>query len=53
MEIAGIIVMSIGVGGVLASTIAEIKMREPIYALLMKVFPIVFGIGCFLFSLGS
>lgn len=46
MRIAAIILMVIGSFGVGAATLLEIKHHEPIYAILMKVFPWIFGIGC-------
>lgn len=42
----GIILMSLGVVGIGISTGLEIKYKEPVYAILMKIFPMIFGIGC-------
>lgn len=49
MQLLGLIVMIIGSGGIVASTILEIKTREPVYALMMKIFPLIFSLGAVLF----
>jgi len=51
MQLIGLVVMTIGSGGIVASTILEIKTRAPIYTLMMKIFPWVFGVGAIIFSL--
>ena len=48
----GFVIMGLGVAGVITSTVFEIKTREPIHALLMKIFPTVFGVGCVIWSFG-
>ena len=52
MVLFGQILTITGVAGILISTALEIKRREPIYALLMKVTPMVFAIGLFMWTLG-
>lgn len=52
MVLAGLITMIIGVGGILVSVIMEIKTKEPVFLILMKVFPTVFGVGAVLYGLG-
>jgi len=47
----GIGVMVVGVAGIIYSTYMEVRLKEPIYALLMKIFPVVFAVGIVLFSL--
>lgn len=42
----GLIIMVVGIGGIISSTILEWKRKEPIYALLMKIFPAIFAVGC-------
>lgn len=49
MQLIGLIAMVVGSGGIIASTILEIKTREPVYALLMKVFPLIFSLGAVLY----
>lgn len=51
MIITAIILMTLGSFGVGAATLLEIKHREPIYMILMKVFPWIFGIGAVLLAL--
>ena len=51
MRIAAIILMTIGSFGVGAATLLEIKHHEPIYMILMKVFPWLFGVGAILLAL--
>lgn len=47
----GLLLMGIGSIGEIAAVILEIKKREPIYAIMMKIFPWVFAVGAVLFSL--
>lgn len=49
MQLFGLIVMVIGSGGIVSSVIMEIKTREPVYALMMKIFPCILSIGAVLF----
>jgi hypothetical protein len=51
MIIAGITLLSLGVVGVISSTIMEWKQHARIYALLMKVFPTIFAIGAICFGI--
>lgn len=51
MQLFGLIVMAIGSGGIVASVIMEIRTREPVYALMMKIFPLIFSIGAVFFFL--
>lgn len=45
----GLGIMIFGAVGIVVSTALEIKRKEPIYALLMKIFPLIFAIGCALY----
>jgi len=45
MIAVAIVLMTIGSIGVCAAVLLEMKHQEPIYKLLMKAFPWVFGIG--------
>lgn len=47
----GLIIMAIGAGGIIMSTIFEIKTKAKVYEIMMKVFPLVFAIGVLLWSL--
>ena len=40
-----LILLYIGSIGVLGAVIMEIKAKEPVYMIMMKVFPWVFGVG--------
>lgn len=46
----GMIVMTIGAGGIIASTIFEIHTKKKLYEIMMKVFPLVFAIGAIMWS---
>ena len=48
----GLIIMAIGVGGILISTAFEIKVREPIYSIIIKISCLVFTIGSLLWKVG-
>lgn len=50
MLIAGIVVLSLGVGALVASTYMEWKRHEPVYALLIKVSTGLLAIGAILFG---
>ncbi len=52
MLAAGIALMAIGSFGVGAAVLMEIRTREPVYKVLMKVFPWVFGVGAVVLALG-
>lgn len=45
MVLAGIILLALGSIGVCSAVALEIKYHEPIYKLLMKIFPWIFGAG--------
>lgn len=45
MFAAAIALMAIGSLGVGGAVFMEIKTKEPVYKVLMKVFPWVFGVG--------
>lgn len=51
MRVAAIILMTIGSFGVCAAVLLEIKHHEPIYSLLMKIFPWIFGVGAVILAL--
>lgn len=51
MLVAGIALLAIGSLGVGAAVVMEIITREPIYKVLMKVFPWVFGVGAVVLAL--
>lgn len=51
MAIVGIILLALGSFGVGAAVLMEIKTHEPIYKILMKVFPWVFGVGAILLGI--
>ena len=53
MQLAGFIIMAAGAGGIIFSTIMEIRFREPVYALLMKIMPLIFSIGTVIFTMGK
>jgi len=48
----GLVIMAIGAGGIIASTIFEIRTRAKVYEIMMKVFPLCFAVGCLLWTLG-
>jgi len=47
----GLVIMAVGAGGIVASTIFEIRTKAKIYELMMKIFPLVFALGALLWSL--
>jgi len=49
MSIAGLILMGVGTVGVCGATMLEWITGEPIYKIMMKIFPLIFAIGCFLY----
>jgi hypothetical protein len=50
MLILAIFLLALGSVGEIAAVILEIIKKEPIYALMMKVFPWVFGLGAVLLA---
>ena len=52
MALAGLIIMGLGSFGVGGAVIMEIRKKEPIYMVLMKIFPWLIGLGGLLFGLG-
>jgi len=52
MAAAGIILLAIGSVGVCGAVLLEMKYREPIYRVLMKVFPWLIGLGSLLLGVG-
>jgi hypothetical protein len=51
MLAAAIILMTIGSFGVGAAVLLELKHHEPIYMLLIKIFPWIFGVGAVLLGI--
>jgi hypothetical protein len=45
MAIAGIVLLAIGSVGVCSAVILEVKYHEPLYKVMMKIFPWIFGVG--------
>jgi len=52
MAAAGIVLLAIGSVGICGAVLLEIKYREPIYKLLMKVFPWFIALGGILLGVG-
>ena len=50
MNIVGIALMAIGSLGIGAAVVMEIITREPVYKVLMKIFPWFFGVGAILLA---
>ena len=46
----GLGVMIFGAAGVTVSLVLEIRLKEPIYGLMMKIFPLIFALGCLLYE---
>ena len=53
MFIAGIIITALGTAGIFAAVGMELKMHEPKYHILMKIFPWLIGVGLALIGLGA
>ena len=53
MLAVGMTFLGIGSIGVVASVILEIKKKEPIYMLLMKIFPWFMAIGAIILATGG
>jgi len=51
MLITAITLMAIGSFGVGAAVLLEIKSHDPVWKLLMKIFPWVFGVGAVLLAI--
>ncbi len=51
MFAAAIVLLAIGSLGVGGAIVMEIITREPIYKILMKVFPWIFGVGAVFLAL--
>ena len=51
MELAGLIIMGMGTFGILYSTVMEIKYKEPLHSVMMKIFPWLFAVGAIIFGL--
>ena len=51
MFAAAMALMAIGTLGVGAAVVMEIKTHEPMYKVLMKVFPWFFGVGAVILAL--
>jgi len=49
----GLTFLGIGSIGVVSSVVLEIKKREPIYMLLMKIFPWFMAIGAIMMATGG
>lgn len=52
MLIAGIVIAALGTAGVFTAVGMEVATHEPIYKVLMKIFPWVIGLGMLLIGLG-
>lgn len=53
MFLAGCIIAGLGTLGIFAAVGMEVKTREPLYKILMKVFPWIIGTGLALIGLGA
>lgn len=53
MLITGLILLGVGSVGVLGAVVMEIRTREPMYMLFMKVFPWLIGLGGVLVGIGA
>lgn len=51
MLIAAITLLGIGSAGILGAVIMEVRTHEPIYKILMKIFPWFFGMGAVLLGI--
>lgn len=51
MVAAAIALMVIGTAGVFTAVGMELKTHDPIYKVLMKIFPWVFGVGAVLLAI--
>ena len=48
----GLVIMAIGAGGIIVSTAFEIKTKAKVYEIMMKLFPLIFSCGVFLYAFG-
>lgn len=51
--ILALILLYIGSFGVIGAVIMEIKAKEPVYMLMMKIFPWLFGVGGILLAVAQ
>jgi len=51
MLIAAIALLGVSSMGILGAIIMEVKTHEPVYKLMMKIFPWFFGVGAVLLGL--
>lgn len=51
MLIAAISLLGIGSIGILSAVILEVKTHDPVYKLMMKIFPWFFGVGAVLLGI--
>jgi len=51
MLITAVALMAIGSLGIGAAVVMEMKTHEPIYALMMKIMPLFFGVGAVILAL--
>ena len=50
MLVAAIVLMGISSAGILGAIIMEVITHEPVYKLMMKIFPWFFGVGAVLLA---
>jgi len=53
MQLMGILIMAMGTFGIIYSTVMEIKLKEPLYAIMLKIFPLIFAIGSIIWAFGG
>lgn len=51
MLVAAIALLGISSAGILGAVIMEVRTHEPVYRLMMKIFPWFFGVGAVLLAL--
>ncbi len=51
MLIAALALLAIGSAGILSAVIMEVRTHEPVYKLMVKIFPWFFGIGAVLLGI--
>ncbi|MBA7669489.1 hypothetical protein ES703_77620 [subsurface metagenome] len=51
MLIAALTLLGIGSIGILSAVIMEVKTHDPVYKLMMKIFPWFFGMGAVLLGI--
>lgn len=52
MAAAGIVLLAMGSIGVCGAVLLEMRYHEPVYKLMMKIFPWLIGIGGLLLGIG-